>query len=102
MLPGLFCEELLGKIGEFKSGKEKAKGKVIVVTFGNYVFIDFFLTWVKHLTNLGVSNLLVGAMDKKFLKAISGILMRCSSPSSILRVIHMALTRMPYQWSLVR
>ncbi|KAL9268522.1 Arabinosyltransferase XEG113-like protein, partial [Drosera capensis] len=49
---------------------ERAKGNVIVVTFGNYAFMDFILTWVKHLTDLGLSNLLVGAMDNKLLEAL--------------------------------
>ncbi|XWS62279.1 hypothetical protein CRYUN_Cryun07bG0196600 [Craigia yunnanensis] len=49
---------------------ERAKDNVIVVTFGNFAFMDFILTWVKHLTDLGISNLLVGAMDTKLLKAL--------------------------------
>ncbi|OMO93683.1 Reticulon [Corchorus olitorius] len=49
---------------------ERAKDNVIVVTFGNFAFMDFILTWVKHLTDLGVSNLLVGAMDTELLKAL--------------------------------
>ncbi|XWS49431.1 hypothetical protein CRYUN_Cryun12cG0003200 [Craigia yunnanensis] len=49
---------------------ERAEDNVIIVTFGNFAFMDFILTWVKHLTNLGVSNLLVGAMDTKLLKAL--------------------------------
>lgn len=40
--------------------QERVKDNVIVVTFGNYAFMDFILTWVKHLTDLGVENLLVG------------------------------------------
>ncbi|XP_021286812.1 arabinosyltransferase XEG113 isoform X1 [Herrania umbratica] len=50
--------------------EERAKDNVIIVTFGNFAFMDFILTWVKHLTDLGVSNLLVGAMDTKLLKAL--------------------------------
>lgn len=38
----------------------RAKDNVIIVTFGNYAFMDFVLNWVKHLTDLGVFNLLVG------------------------------------------
>ncbi|KAK8266249.1 hypothetical protein V6Z12_D12G233600 [Gossypium hirsutum] len=49
---------------------QRAKDNVIIVTFGNFAFMDFILTWVKHLTDLGVSNLLVGAMDTKLLKAL--------------------------------
>ncbi|KAK8323388.1 hypothetical protein V6Z11_A12G235000 [Gossypium hirsutum] len=49
---------------------QRAKDNVIIVTFGNFAFMDFILTWVKHLTDLGVSNLLVGAMDTKLLNAL--------------------------------
>lgn len=40
--------------------EERVIGNVVVVTFGNYAFMDFILTWVKHLTDMGVENLLVG------------------------------------------
>ncbi|KAJ0824601.1 putative nucleotide-diphospho-sugar transferase [Helianthus annuus] len=50
--------------------QERVKDNVIVATFGNYAFLDFILTWVKHLTDLGVENLLVGAMDTKLLEAL--------------------------------
>lgn len=40
--------------------KSRAKNNVIIVTFGNYAFMDFILNWVKHLTDLHVFNLLVG------------------------------------------
>lgn len=43
---------------------ERAKDNVIIVTFGNFAFMDFILTWVKHLTDLDVSNLLVGKLLK--------------------------------------
>ncbi|GMI95573.1 xyloglucanase 113 [Hibiscus trionum] len=49
---------------------ERAKDNVIIVTFGNFAFMDFILTWVKHLADLGVSNFLVGAMDTKLLEAL--------------------------------
>lgn len=58
----------------FKLSKELVQERVIdnvvVVTFGNYAFMDFILTWVKHLTDMGVENLLVGAMDTKLLEAL--------------------------------
>ncbi|KAF5735133.1 Xyloglucanase [Tripterygium wilfordii] len=58
----------------FKLTKEliekRVKDNVIIVTFGNYAFMDFILTWVKHLTDLGLSNLIVGAMDNKLLEAL--------------------------------
>ena len=41
---------------------ERAEDNVIIVTFGNFAFMDFILTWVKRLTDLGVSNLLVGKL----------------------------------------
>ncbi|KAJ8754476.1 hypothetical protein K2173_005637 [Erythroxylum novogranatense] len=46
--------------------KERVKDNVIIVTFGK----DFILTWVKHLTDMGLSNLLVGTMDTKLLEAL--------------------------------
>uniref|UniRef100_A0A7C9E571 Nucleotide-diphospho-sugar transferase domain-containing protein n=1 Tax=Opuntia streptacantha TaxID=393608 RepID=A0A7C9E571_OPUST len=49
---------------------ERVKDNIIIVTFGNYAFMDFILGWVKHLTDLGLSNLLVGAMDTKLLEAL--------------------------------
>ncbi|KAM3322611.1 arabinosyltransferase [Capsicum chacoense] len=58
----------------FKLSKELVQERVIdnivVVTFGNYAFMDFILTWVKHLTDMGVENLLVGALDTKLLEAL--------------------------------
>ncbi|EEF42538.1 arabinosyltransferase XEG113 [Ricinus communis] len=50
--------------------EKRVKDNVIIVTFGNFAFMDFILTWVKHLTDLGLSNLLVGAMDTKLLEAL--------------------------------
>ncbi|KAI4327901.1 hypothetical protein L6164_020310 [Bauhinia variegata] len=50
--------------------EQRVKDNIIIVTFGNFAFMDFILTWVKHLTDLGVSNLLVGAMDTKLLEAL--------------------------------
>lgn len=40
--------------------EQRVKDNVIIVTFGNYAFMDFILSWVKHLTELNLSNLLVG------------------------------------------
>uniref|UniRef100_A0A2P2MFP3 Uncharacterized protein MANES_17G001100 n=1 Tax=Rhizophora mucronata TaxID=61149 RepID=A0A2P2MFP3_RHIMU len=48
--------------------QQRVKDNVIIITFGNHAFRDFILTWVKHLTDLGLSNLLVGAMDTKLLE----------------------------------
>ncbi|CAM0903278.1 unnamed protein product [Alopecurus aequalis] len=50
--------------------RARARDGVIVVTFGNYAFMDFILTWVHHLTSLGLDNLLVGAMDTKLLREL--------------------------------
>lgn len=50
--------------------QERVTDNIVVVTFGNYAFMDFILTWVKHLTDMGVENLLVGAMDTKLLEAL--------------------------------
>ncbi|KAJ6700467.1 NUCLEOTIDE-DIPHOSPHO-SUGAR TRANSFERASE FAMILY PROTEIN [Salix koriyanagi] len=44
--------------------QQRVKDNVIIVTFGNYAFMDFILSWVKHLTDLG------GAMDTKLLEAL--------------------------------
>jgi len=40
--------------------QQKVKDNVVIVTFGNYAFMDFILTWVKQLRDLEVSNFLVG------------------------------------------
>ncbi|PSS01286.1 Arabinosyltransferase [Actinidia chinensis var. chinensis] len=50
--------------------QQRVKDNIVIVTFGNYAFMDFILTWVKHLTDLGLDNVLVGAMDTKLLKAL--------------------------------
>ncbi|KAK3032578.1 hypothetical protein RJ639_037342, partial [Escallonia herrerae] len=50
--------------------QRRVKDNTIIVTFGNYAFMDFILSWVKHLTDLGLENLLVGAMDTKLLEAL--------------------------------
>jgi len=50
--------------------QQRVRDNVVVVTFGNYAFMDFILTWVKHLTDIGVDNLIVGAMDTKLLEAL--------------------------------
>ncbi|XP_058767829.1 arabinosyltransferase XEG113-like isoform X2 [Vicia villosa] len=50
--------------------QQRVKDNVVILTFGNYAFMDFILTWVKKLTDLEVSNLLVGAMDTKLLEAL--------------------------------
>ncbi|GLT91371.1 hypothetical protein SLE2022_092620 [Rubroshorea leprosula] len=50
--------------------EQRVKDNVIIVTFGNFAFMDFILTWVKHSTDLGISNLLVGAMDTKLVNAL--------------------------------
>lgn len=44
--------------------QQRVKDNVIIVTFGNYAFMDFILTWVKHLTDLGLSNLLIGKLHR--------------------------------------
>lgn len=43
--------------------QQRVRDNVVVVTFGNYAFMDFILTWVKHLTDIGVDNLLVGKLQ---------------------------------------
>jgi len=55
---------------EFRLTKEMVekhtKDNVIIVTFGNYAFMDFILNWVRHLTDLNVFNLLVGKLCQTF------------------------------------
>ncbi|XP_010540709.1 PREDICTED: arabinosyltransferase XEG113-like [Tarenaya hassleriana] len=48
----------------------RAKDNIVIVTFGNFAFMDFILNWVKHLTCLGLSNVLIGALDTKLLEAL--------------------------------
>ncbi|CAI5503493.1 unnamed protein product, partial [Closterium sp. Naga37s-1] len=50
--------------------EQRQREGVVVVTFANHAFLDFVLNWVRHLTDLGVHNILVGAMDTKFLEAL--------------------------------
>ncbi|PON37475.1 Nucleotide-diphospho-sugar transferase [Parasponia andersonii] len=50
--------------------QQRVKHNIIIVTFGNYAFMDFIITWVHHLTHLQLSNFLVGAMDTKLLEAL--------------------------------
>ncbi|TVU46317.1 hypothetical protein EJB05_05843 [Eragrostis curvula] len=50
--------------------RARVRDGAIVVTFGNYAFLDFIITWARHLTDLGVDNLLVGAMDTKLLREL--------------------------------
>ncbi|XP_078445651.1 arabinosyltransferase XEG113-like isoform X2 [Wolffia australiana] len=50
--------------------QHRVKDNVLIVTLGNYGFMEFILNWVKHLTDLNVTNLLVGAMDVKILEAL--------------------------------
>ncbi|CAL9131006.1 unnamed protein product [Musa acuminata var. zebrina] len=50
--------------------KHRAKDNIIIVTFGNHAFLDFILNWVKHLTDLNIFNILVGAMDTRLLEAL--------------------------------
>jgi len=40
--------------------QKRVKDNIIIVTFGNYAFMDFILTWVQQLNDLEVSNFLVG------------------------------------------
>lgn len=41
-----------------------ARDNLIVVTWANHAYLDFVLNWAGHLRDLGVTNFLVGAMDK--------------------------------------
>lgn len=40
--------------------QQRVKDNVIIVTFGNFAFMDFILTWVKHLSDMDIENFLVG------------------------------------------
>lgn len=42
--------------------KHRAKDNIIIVTFGNHAFMDFIVNWIKHLTDLDITNLLVGEL----------------------------------------
>ncbi|CAI5935012.1 unnamed protein product [Closterium sp. NIES-64] len=50
--------------------EQRQREGVVVVTFANHAFLDFVLNWVRHLTDLGVHNILIGAMDTRFLEAL--------------------------------
>lgn len=36
----------------------------LMVTWSNHHYVDFVRTWVKHVTGVGVSGYVVGAMDE--------------------------------------
>eukprot|EP00250_Pteridium_aquilinum_P008747 c18180_g1_i1 orf=861-2705(-) len=48
----------------------RAQNNLVIVTFANHAFLDFVLTWVKHLTEMNIFNILVGAMDTQILEAL--------------------------------
>eukprot|EP00897_Mesotaenium_endlicherianum_P010583 jgi/Mesen1/9553/ME000640S08909 len=50
--------------------QHRSQGNTIVVTFANHAFMDFVVNWVRHLTDVGVTNILVGAMDEKILEGL--------------------------------
>ena len=58
--------EKMPPLKDFRLTKElvqqRVKDNIVIVTFGNYAFMDFILNWVKHLTDLGLSNVLVGKL----------------------------------------
>ncbi|CAM6082482.1 unnamed protein product [Calypogeia fissa] len=64
-MPPLADFALRKEIVEFRAEKN-----VIAVTFANHAFLSFVLSWVKGLTDCGVTNILVGAMDTQLLKAL--------------------------------
>lgn len=50
--------------------QQRVKDNVIVVTFGNFAFMDFILSWVKSLSDMGVDNLLVGTYSLNSLSMV--------------------------------
>ncbi|KAH9739592.1 Arabinosyltransferase [Citrus sinensis] len=64
-LPSLKSFQLTKELVE-----QRVQDNIIIMTFGNYAFMDFILNWVRRLTDLGLSNILVGALDTKLVKAL--------------------------------
>eukprot|EP00850_Spirogloea_muscicola_P010213 SM000059S18690 [mRNA] locus=s59:388939:393964:+ [translate_table: standard] len=48
----------------------RADRNVVVVSFANHAFLDFVETFVRHLTDVKVFNILIGAMDDKLLESL--------------------------------
>jgi hypothetical protein len=48
-----------------------AVNNLVLVTWANFHFLDFALNWAEHLTSLGVTNYMIGAMDQPILEVIS-------------------------------
>eukprot|EP00271_Cylindrocystis_brebissonii_P003068 TRINITY_DN1381_c0_g1_i1.p1 TRINITY_DN1381_c0_g1~~TRINITY_DN1381_c0_g1_i1.p1 ORF type:complete len:806 (-),score=111.96 TRINITY_DN1381_c0_g1_i1:970-3264(-) len=67
-------DTIMPPIKEFKLRKEmidaRAVNNVVVLTFANHAFLEFVTNWVRHLTDAGVENILVGAMDQEILEAL--------------------------------
>ena len=40
--------------------QRRVKDNTVIVTYSNYAYMEFIMTWVKHLTDLGLSNFLIG------------------------------------------
>ena len=40
--------------------ERRAISNRVIVTFTNYAFLDFTVNWARHLTNLGLTNILIG------------------------------------------
>lgn len=47
-----------------------SSNNLVIVTWANFHYSDFVKNWVSHMTKIGVSNFLVGAMDDKLLKIL--------------------------------
>eukprot|EP00798_Chlamydomonas_sp_ICE-L_P028760 gene28760-31942_t len=50
--------------------KMMAKDNTVIVTWANYALWDFVKSWVRHLNDLGINNILVGAMDQQIGEAM--------------------------------
>lgn len=57
-LPSLKSFQLTKELVE-----QRVQDNIIIMTFGNYAFMDFILNWVRRLTDLGLSNILVGKLS---------------------------------------
>ncbi|XLU53156.1 hypothetical protein S245_047804, partial [Arachis hypogaea] len=69
LLPSLkvYFDKMMLALETFRLTKElvqqRVKDNVVIVTFGNYAFMDFILTWVKQLTDMEVTNFLVAKVE---------------------------------------
>lgn len=84
-LPSLKSFQLTKELVE-----QRVQDNIIIMTFGNYAFMDFILNWVRRLTDLGLSNILVGKLSsgKSNLVDSTHYPSKCHSKSNLKSDLH--------------